>query len=211
MRTRIRSGGVTISPMKKLIPLLFVVSLPLLAATPMSPGRYKDWGPGIDDMEILKTFRMSNYGRVVVLPFDTSSTALPEKSEKSYHTIQSALTTYTFTLVEALKPELKAKVSVEQADKAPASAKTLIIRGSVAELNPGSRAKRYLAGALAGASGTKVTGEVVDAKSGAVLARFTNAERSHGSFKFGGGNDLDVMRDSIHATGKKIARMLNEF
>lgn len=197
--------------MKKTLPILFLICLPLFAATPMSPGRYKDWGPGVDDIEILKAFRMNDYDHVVVLPFNTASTPLPDKSEKSYDTIKSVLATYTFTLVEALKPELKAKAEVEQADKAPKSAKTLIVRGTVDELNPGSRAKRYLAGALAGASGTKVTGEFVDAKTGAVLVRFTNAERSHGSFKFGGGKDLDVMRDSVHSTGKKIARILNEF
>jgi uncharacterized protein DUF4410 len=197
--------------MRKLLPFLIFVSLPLFAATPMSPGRYKDWGPGIDDIEIAKAFHMSDYDRVVVLPFDTASTPLPDKKEKSYDTIKSALATYTYTLVETFKPELKAKVEVEQADKAPKTAKTLVIRGKVEELNPGSRAKRYLAGALAGASGTKVSGEIIDAKSGELLARFTNTERSHGSFKFGGGSDLDVMRDSIHATGKKLARMLNEF
>ena len=65
--------------------------------------------------------------------------------------------------------------------------------------------------ALAGAAGTKISGELVDAKSGAVLVRFTQNERSHGSFKFGGGKDLDVMRDSIHAAGKKVANILDSF
>lgn len=189
-----------------------VAALTVYAATPLTAGRYKEWGPdGIDDLEIVKPFRTADYTRVVILPFDTSSTPLPDKSEKSYETIKAALATYTFTLVEALKPELKAKVELEQADKAPKTAKTLIVRGTVDDLNPGSRAKRYLAGVMAGAAGTKLSGEIVDAKSGEVLVRFTQAERSHGSFKFGGGSDLDVMRDSIHAEGKKVAHILNTF
>jgi hypothetical protein len=197
---------------KPILLLLYVCLLFAAASAPLMPGRYKEWGPaGIDDVEIVKTFRLSEFDRVVVLPFDTTNTPLPDKSEKSYDTIKSVLATYTFTLVEALKPELKAKIEVEQADKAPKSAKTLIIRGTVDALNPGSRAKRYLAGALAGASGTKISGEFVDAKSGQVLLRFTQNERSHGSFKFGGGKDLDVMRDSIHAAGKKVANILDTF
>jgi hypothetical protein len=197
---------------KPFLLLLYVSLLFAASAAPMAPGRYKEWGPsGIDDVEIVKTFRMADYDHVVVLPFDTSATPLPDKSEKSYDTIKSVLASYTFTLVEALKPELKAKADVERSDKAPKSAKTLIVRGTVNELSPGSRAKRYLAGALAGAAGTKISGEFVDAKSGAVLLRFTQNERSHGSFKFGGGKDLDVMRDSIHAAGKKVANILDTF
>ena len=85
------------------------------------------------------------------------------------------------------------------------------MRGSVLDLSPGSRAKRYLAGYGAGAAGTKLNGEIVDAASGQVLVRFTQERRSGGTFKFGGGNDMDVMRDSIHAVGQDIAHMLEAF
>ena len=113
--------------------------------------------------------------------------------------------------ISRLKHELKTKVDVDTADKAPNSAKSLIVRGSVLDLSPGSRAKRYLAGYGAGAAGTKLNGEIVDAASGQVLVRFTQERRSGGTFKFGGGNDMDVMRDSIHAVGQDIAHMLEAF
>lgn len=176
-----------------------------------APGKYKEWGPDIDELEVVKTFKLSDYDRVVVVPFDTSSAPLPEKSEKSHESIKSVLAGYTPTLVEALKPEMKSKIAIEQADKAPKSAKTLIVRGNVESLSPGSRAKRYLAGYGAGSAGTKFNGELVDAKTGAVLVRFTQERRSGGTFKFGGGNDMDVMRDSIHAAGKDIAHILDSF
>lgn len=181
------------------------------AAAKTEPGKYKEWGPDIDEIEILKTFKTSDYDRIVVLPFDASATPLPDKKEKSYDSINSVLSTYSSTLVEALKPELKAKAEVSQADKAPKTAKTLIVRGKVESLSPGSRAKRYVGGFGAGAAGTKVSGEIVDAKSGQVLARFTQERRSGGTFKFAGGNDMDVMRDSIHAMGKDIAHLLDAF
>jgi hypothetical protein len=75
----------------------------------------------------------------------------------------------------------------------------------------GSRAGRMLAGYGAGSSSTKVTGEIVDAKSGAVLVRFTQARRAGGTFKFAGGGDVEVMRDAIHATGKDVAHILTAF
>jgi hypothetical protein len=186
----------------------------LLARTkpaPTAPGKYKEWGRDIDEIEIVKPLKLSDYARIVVIPFDTSATPLPEKTEKSYATIKSVLAGYSLTLAEALRPELKAKLDVDTADKAPKSAKTLIVRGTVIDLSPGSRAKRYLAGYGAGAAGTKLSGEIVDAKTGDVLIRFTQERRSGGTFKFGGGNDMDVMRDSIHAQGQDIAHILDSF
>ena len=196
--------------------LVLLVAVPGLhargkKAAPTAPGTYKEWGPDIDQMEILKTFKIADYDKVAVQSFDTKGTPLPDKSEKSYDTIKSALDSYTHTLVEAMKPELKAKAEVERVDKAPKTAKTLIVRGKVEDLTPGSRAKRYLGGFGAGAAGTKVSGEIVDARSGNVLARFTQERRAGGSFKFAGGNDMDVMRDSVHAAGKDVAHILDSF
>jgi len=178
---------------------------------PTAPGTYKQWGQDIDSIEIIKTFKMSDYDRIVVQPFDTSSAPLPDKGDKSYDAIKSVLDSYTATLVEALRPELKAKADVTQSDKSTKAAKTLIIRGKVEDLSPGSRAKRYFGGFGAGAAGTKLSGEIVDAKSGTVLTRFSQERRSGGTFKVAGGKDMDVMRDSIHAAGKDIAHILDAF
>lgn len=188
-------------------------SAPLFARgkVPTEPGTYESWGPDIDRMEIVKTFKMADYDKVVVMPFDTSETPLPDSKDRSYDSIRSALDGYTLTLVEALRPALKGKAEVEQLEKAPKSARTLIIRGKVLDLSPGSRGKRMFVGYGAGATGTKVQGEIIDARTGEVLARFTQERRSGGTWKFGGGKDIDVMRDSIHAVGQDIAHILEQF
>src|SRR5579859_4506696 len=102
--------------MKLRVASLFLVMIasvvPLFArgkAAPKEPGTYKSWGPDIDEMEIVKPFHMADYDKVVVLPFDTSESPLPDPKEKSYETIKSVLDGYSLTLVEALRPELKAK------------------------------------------------------------------------------------------------------
>ena len=176
-----------------------------------APGTYKSWGPDIDRIEIVKTFSMSDYDRVVVLPFDTSKTPLPKESEKSYESVKSVVDGYTETFTEALRDEVKGKVKVETLPAAPKSARTLIVRGVVEDVSPGSRAKRMLVGYGAGSSGSRMSGEIVDAKSGEVLIRFTQERRSGGTWKVAGGSDVQVMRDSVHATGQDIAHMLQQF
>ena len=69
----------------------------------------------------------------------------------------------------------------------------MIIRGAVEQLDPGSRAGRYFGGFGAGSASTKMNVDIVDAKSGKVLAHVTQTRRSGGTFKMGGGNDLDVL------------------
>src|SRR5438067_2866029 len=107
-----------------------------------APGKYKEWGPDIDQIEIVQAFKIADYGRVVIQPFDTSKAPLPDPKEKWYTTLQAALTGYTQSFYEAFQKELKAKAEVTIADSAPKSQGTLIIRGSVEDLDPGTRGGR---------------------------------------------------------------------
>jgi len=147
----------------------------------------------------------------VIVDFDTSTTPLPPQKERSYETIKASLDNFTFRLVEAMKPELKAKVPVEEAKDEPKTPKTLIVRGRVEKVQPGSQAARYIIGFGAGATQVKISGEIVDAQSGKVLARFTQERRSAGTFKPLSGQDSAVIRDAIHAAGKDVAHILDAF
>lgn len=180
-------------------------------AAPTAPGTYKDWGPDIDQIEIVQPFHVGDYDRIIVEPFDTSSTPLPDQKEKWYGTMKSALASYNVWFMEAFRPELKAKAKVEESDRAPKRPGTLVIRGTVLDMDPGSRAGRYFGGFGAGSASSKATFEIVDAKSGKVLARVTQARRSGGTWKGAGGSDLEVMRDTVHATAKDIAHVLDIF
>jgi hypothetical protein len=178
---------------------------------PTAPGKYKEWGPDIDEIEIVKTFRIADYDRISLQHFDTSKAPLPDPKVKWYGTLKIALAGYDEAFIEAFRKELKAKATIQLVDQAPKTAKTLIIRGNVEELDPGSRGGRYFAGAAAGAASSKVSGEIVDAESGEVLVRFVQARRSGGAWKMGGGSDLEVMRDTVHATAQDVAHILDSF
>lgn len=194
--------------------LLTVVLAPLAEAggskAVTEPGKYTGWSEAdIDEIEILQPFSSSDYETIVVVPFDTTS--IKPEGDKAV-VIQGALDGYTAVFVEGLRDDLKAEAKVEIANEAPKNAKkTLVIRGAVDELNPGSRAKRYVAGFGAGAARNKVSVEIVDGESGATLVRFTQAHRSAGTFKFAGGSDAQVMRDGTRAMGEDTAAILNEF
>jgi len=197
-----------------LLALLTFAALPSQArdkAAPTAPGKYKEWGPDIDEIEIARSFKIAGYDRIVVEPFDTSKVALPDKSAKWYGTMKMTLAGYTEAFTEALEKELKAKAAVEQTDRAAKASKTLIVRGTVLDLDPGTRAGRYFGGFGAGAASTKLNVEIVDAATGEVLARVTQGRRSAGTFKAAGGSDLEVMRDAIHAAGKDVAHVLDAF
>lgn len=175
-----------------------------------APGSYKGWGPDIDEIEIVKTFAAKDYEKIVVLPFDTSK--IDVKDDKKGVVIQGALDGYTAVFVEGLRADLKSGAKVELGDPSKAgAARTLLVRGVVEEISPGSRTKRYVAGFGAGAARNKVSVELVDAASGEVLVRFTQAHRSAGTFKFAGGTDAQVLRDGTRAMGEDTAHIIDAF
>ncbi|SRR6266550_3563697 len=179
--------------------------------SPTAPGTYKEWGQDIDQIDINQTFKMADYDRIAVEPFDTTKAPLPDQKEKWYGTMRSALAASTEWFMEAFPKELKAKANVEESSQPGRKAKTLIIRSTVDSMDPGSRAGRYFGGFGAGSASAKVSFDIVDAKSGKVLAHVTQARRSAGTWKGGGGSDLEVMRDSIHAISQDLAHVLDVF
>jgi len=180
-------------------------------AAPTAPGTYKEWGQDIDEITINQTFKIADYDKIVIEPIDTTNTPLPDKKEKWYGTMKSALAASTEWFMEAFPKELKAKADVEESSSPGKKSKTLIIKSTIDSMDPGSRAGRYFGGFGAGSASTKVSADIVDAKSGKVLAHVTQARRSAGTWKGGGGSDLEVMRDSIHAIAHDMAHVLDAF
>src|ERR1043166_6045755 len=104
----------------------------------LAPGKYKEWGPDIDSIEIVKPFKAADYEHVVVQTFDTSKAPLPDPKEKWYGTLKMMLSAYPQAFTEAFQKELKSKADVQQSDAPTQASKTLIIRGAVEDLDPGS-------------------------------------------------------------------------
>jgi len=178
-------------------------------AVPTTPGKYTDWNDEVDELEIVEPFKLADYDRIVVEPFDSSATELPEEKDNTYTPVKNVLARAAAPFVEGLSGELsKPPAAVgETGEKAAPGA--LVVRGKVLTMDPGSKAARYWAGFGAGAARTEIQGEVVDARTGKVLLRFLQERRSGvGAF---GGNYEKLLERNLRTIGEDLAGVLKHF
>lgn len=176
---------------------------------PTTPGKYTDWSGEIDELEIVEPFDLAQYERIVVEPFDTTGTPLPEEKDNAYEPVKTVLARVAPPFVEGLSKNLgKPPVETGEAGN-EAGAGALLIRGTVVQMDPGSQAARYWAGFGAGAARTEIAGEVVDAGTGKVLLRFRQERRS-GAGMFGG-DYVKLMDRNLRTIGEDVALILKAF
>jgi len=192
--------------------LLLALAHPAAAKTkahPTAPGQYTDWNGEIDELEVVEAFKTSDYTKIVVEPFDTSATPLPEKSDNTAEPVKAVLASVTPPLVEGLHEELP-KLPVALAKEGETAApRELRIRGKILVMDPGSRSARYWGSFGAGAARAQIAGEVLDAATGKVLLRFTQERRSgFGAF---GGDYEKLMKRNLKQIGGDIGGMLKLF
>jgi len=190
--------------------LLAFLSLPAMAAkkaAPTDPGRYTDWGEEIDVLEIKESFKLADYTKVVVEPFDTADTPLPEKDDNTYEPVRLVLQEPARPFTQGLSEEIGGKIQVSEGSAA--EGETLIVRTRLVTMDPGSRAARYWASFGAGAARTEISGEVVEGASGKVLLHFTQERRS--GFGVGGGDYVKLMQRTLRQLGGDVALILNAF
>ena len=185
--------------------LITAVAAMAAKKAPTAPGKYAEWGPDIDSIEIVKTFRFADYSKVVVQPLDTSSTPKAEEADM-VEKVEKVAANATAPFLEGVKKGVPDAALASS----PVSA-GLIVRGKVTTLDPGSRAKRMWVGYGAGAARTAIEGEIVDAKTGQVLVRFTQERRS-GIERLGRGSSYEeIMKRNLTAIGEDVANLLKEF
>lgn len=194
---------------------ILVLASPVMAKekkAPTEPGQYEDWNGEIDRVEVIEPFSAANYSRLVVGPFDTSQTPLPEQDDNTYVPVQDVLKDVVTPLTEGIHEAEVEGISIEAAtETAPDEAGTLILRGTVVDMDPGSRAARYWGGFGAGAARATIEAELIDAATGSVLLRFMQERVSSGMANFGGGEYHKIMRRNLRAIGEDVAEMLHVF
>jgi uncharacterized protein DUF4410 len=200
--------------------LRLVLALAVLAApaseafakkkpAPTAPGKYTEWDGEVDTLEIVEPFKLADYSRIVVESFDTSATPLPEEKDNTYAPVKNVLARTAPPFVEGLSGNLPKPPAVAgEVEKKPEPG-SLLVRGKVILMDPGSQAARYWAGFGAGAARTGIDGEVVDAGTGKVLLRFRQERRS-GVGMFGG--DYEKLMDrNLRTIGADLAGVLKHF
>jgi hypothetical protein len=193
------------------IALAAVIAVPVVAAkkAPTAPGTYKAWGPDIDELEIVRAFEASDYANVIVQPLDVSATPKPEDADM-VDKVSNVLSNAAEPFAEGIAKNASS-IQVSTDDAKAGARGTLIVRGRVTLMDPGSRSKRLFIGYGAGAARTAITGEIVDAATGEVLLRFTQ-ERLSGMERFGRGSSYEeIMKRNLNAIGKDVANILKAF
>lgn len=205
-----RSTAARAAAVSTLAALAFAAALPAAArdGVPTAPGTYRDWNDEIDEMEIVETFAADDYQRLVVLPFDTSSTPRPEAGDNTVEAVDEVLADVAGPIAAGLR-EASGERAIETAATAPEEAGVLVLRGRVLEMDPGSRAARYWGGFGAGAARAKLAAELVDAASGRVLLRFTQERRS--GVGVAGGDYANLMRRNLRKIGEDLGNGLARF
>jgi hypothetical protein len=190
--------------------LLITLSLSLSAAKKprTAPGKYEDWGPDIDRIEIVKTFQRSDYAKVVVEPLDVSATPRNADSDVKKK-VEMVLQDATEPFADGVAKNLPAGTVVTTS---PANRNgVLIVRVRVTLMDPGSRGKRLMVGYGAGAARTAIKGEIIDGGSGDVLVRFEQERRS-GMERFGRGSSYEeIMKRNLRVLGEDVANLLEVF
>ena len=181
-------------------------------AAPTTPGQYTDWAGEIDELEIVETPKLADYSRIVVEPFDTKDTPLPDADDNSYGPAKSALEDAARPFTEGLTEALGGRVPVAQGSGGEGEGgegQALLVRAKVVTMDPGSRAARYWGGFGAGAARTELQGEVVDAATGKALLRFRQERRS--GVGVAGGDYVKLMNRNLRTIGEDVAGILKAF
>ena len=183
------------------------------SAEPSSAGMTKDWNNLIDEAEVVQTFNLNDYSKVVVANLDTSATPLPPSGENTYQPVSIVLKSSSEIFTEAVREEFKeegSRLSVVGPESSAGSAPgALLVKGRVTRMDPGSQALRYWVGFGAGKSTVEVAGEVIDMASNKTLLRFKHAKASGiGGL---GGDYQKFLTDDTHDVGEDVAKMLLHF
>jgi hypothetical protein len=193
--------------------VLALLALPGAAASaknkgaPTTPGKYTDWDGEMDSLEVVATFKLADYDRILVEPLDTSGVELPDIKDNTYAPVKRVLAEAATSLAAGLSELSPPDVLVGRLGKPEAGA--LVIHARVVKMDPGSQAARYWAGFGAGAAKTGIAGEVRDSRTGQILLRFQQERRSAvGSY--GGGYD-DLLNRNLWTIGKDLANVLQHF
>lgn len=176
------------------------------SASSTEPGTYQEWNEDIDKIEIVEKFAVSDYSSIVVTPFDTTETPLPEKDDNTWEPVQKVLRNPQSAFADGLTGELKG-IEVREAESGGAG--SLVVAAKVVEMDPGSKAARYWAGFGAGAARARLEITVTDGESGRVLLRIDQERRSGVGMM--GGDYVELMQRNLRAIGEDMAMVFGKF
>ena len=179
------------------------------------PGKYKNWNWTVNELEIIQSFKISDYSKIIVFPLNTSRVILPPENDNTYEPTKKVLSHINEIFIEGLKETIEDKLIIALLEKENVNnlenlkADVLIIKLQVIEMNPGSRALRFwVGGNIAGRAILETEGEILNANTKATLLKFKHIYKSHdpGFFSY-----EKILTDIVKKTCETIGEMLFNF
>ena len=202
-------------PVRLVLTLTLLLALPLMASSarelPTAPGHYAEWAGKLDEVDIIQSFHLRDYGRILVLPLDIREVKFPDDNTR--RPMEKALPQIDATFVEALDHRIPNRMHVKAEGASagtPHPAGTMILRARLVELDPGQRAARFFTKGFAGGAAATVVGEMVDGATGRTLFRFRH-RRYIGSGGFLGGQYIGLMKDAAEGIAEDLAVLVKAF
>ncbi len=187
--------------------ILVLVSLLILSISPAQA-----------DIKIIRPFTLTNtYSALLILPLDISTVQVPPEDDNTHIPVLNMLSIIDNLIFAAIKSHFKKigyQINVTQVGKDQSESNltqnenTLILKAKVAELDPGSRAARFLLFGIAGRSKIKITGDLIDAKSNLRLLEFKEDISSGGGYA--GGRYEEMMTIDIRDIAEYIAEIFED-
>jgi hypothetical protein len=170
----------------------------------------------LDQVEFVEKFDLSNYGKVLLEPLDTSAVKLPDRDDNTYKPVVEALRTSSERMAKGMRDTLKETIPVETGNPAgvvgaaPTGSKPpLLVRAKIFDMDPGSQAARYWASFGAGKAQSRIHGDIIDGSTGRTLARFQDVKTSSGGL-FGGGYE-ELLDSELRGAGHDVAVLIKSF
>ncbi len=139
------------------------------------PFKATDWH-GFESVEFTRDFRLGDYDQLAMEHFDTNSTKLPPPDENTHKIAVIFAERADGIFYNALRDKMKGRLQIlPRLPDPPVPDRTLVFRGKIVEVDPGSAALRFWVGMGAGLPRVQISGEFADAKTGEVLIRFERA------------------------------------
>ncbi len=152
----------------------------------------------------------NKYSEIIILDFSLEGTNIQKVNEKKHpdfkDTVKSLTTLVPDTVAEHLRQRgiFKSVVRANSVDNP--SPRAVILKARFTSITSGNRALRFFVGFGAGSSTVGVDGELIDAVTGKVLARFIHNRHSPASM----GNYKVVFNADGKNLGKDIARFIKK-
>lgn len=204
--------------MNRILAALFFMVLvaPSHSKEKVEIGKFLDWN-GMAKVEIIEPFKLYDFKTIIADPVIVDDIALPSSSNNTFEPVLDAKTKFNTRFFATFREELNGVELRESSVLAAPSTqekttgdgeKRLLLKIQLAEIDPGSAAKRMWLGS--GRASISITGELINLETGKASVKFQHRVEGRGG-PFSGMSYDKLLKDLTEEIAEEIAEFVNSF